>query len=94
VSADYDKVAALFEDIKSYLQRLKVLEHRVPAVPELELVITEVLTSIMVLCGISTKYIRTKRVGKLHRRLEKLPTLAPAVFSVKGHSFSPTVHFS
>lgn len=69
VSADYDKVAAVFEDIKSYLHRLKVLEHQVPAVPELELVITEVLTSIMVLCGISTKYIRTKRLGKPYRRL-------------------------
>lgn len=72
VSADYDRVAAVFEDIKSYLHRLKALEHRVPAVPELELVITEVLTSIMVLCGISTKYIRTKRVGKPRRRLQRL----------------------
>lgn len=64
VSADYDKASGFFEELRSYLHRLKVLEHQVPPIPELHVVIIEVLTSVLVLCGICTKYIQTKRIGK------------------------------
>jgi hypothetical protein len=63
VSADYDRVAGFFEDLRSYLCRLKVLEGNVPPVPELKAVLVQVFTSILVLCAICTKYIRKKRVG-------------------------------
>jgi uncharacterized membrane protein YphA (DoxX/SURF4 family) len=63
MSADYDRVAEVFEDMGTYLHRLKVFEHRVPPVQEVKVVITEVLATILVLCGICTKYIQTKRMG-------------------------------
>ena len=63
VSADYDRVTELFEDLDSYLNRLKVLEGNIPNIPELKVVLTEVFTSVLVLCAISTKYVRTNRVG-------------------------------
>ena len=64
VSADYDKIAGLFEDLDLYLSRLKILEKWVPPVPELEVALTEVLTSVLVLCGICAKYIKMKRLGE------------------------------
>jgi len=64
VSADYDKIVGFFEDLELYLNRLKILEKWVPPVPELELALTEVLTSVLILCGICAKYIKMKRVGK------------------------------
>jgi len=64
VSADYDKISKLFEDLDLYLNRLKILEGRVPPIPELEIALTEVLTSVLVLCGIYVKYIKMKRIGK------------------------------
>ena len=63
VSADYDKIAGFFEDLNSYLNRLKILEHKVPPIPELRLALTEVLTSVLVLCGICAKYVKMKRIG-------------------------------
>ncbi|RSL87145.1 hypothetical protein CDV31_016307 [Fusarium ambrosium] len=69
VSADYDKVAGFFEDLRSYLVRLKILEGNVPPIPELRVVLAEVFTSILVLCAICTKYIRTRRVVKAFRAL-------------------------
>lgn len=35
MSADYDKVAGFFEDLRSYLSRLKILENNIPQIPEL-----------------------------------------------------------
>ncbi|KAL8853771.1 MAG: hypothetical protein Q9221_001414 [Calogaya cf. arnoldii] len=63
VSADYDKVAGFFEDIDMYLHRLKILEQWVPGVPELELALTKVFTSVLALCGISAKFVKMNRMG-------------------------------
>lgn len=64
VSADYDKIAGLFEEFQVYLLRLKILEGSVPPVPELKVALTEVLVSVLTLCAISAKYIKKKRIGK------------------------------
>lgn len=64
VSADYDKISGFFEDLDLYLHRLKILEKWVPPIPELEVALTEVLKSVLVLCGICAKYIKMKRIGK------------------------------
>ncbi|KLU88296.1 hypothetical protein MAPG_07283 [Magnaporthiopsis poae ATCC 64411] len=69
VSSDYDKVASLFEDLQSYLVRLKVLEGKVPPFPELIAVITEILTSVLVVLGVFTECIQTKRIVKTLRSL-------------------------
>jgi hypothetical protein len=64
VSADYDKITGLFEDLALYLSQLKILENWVPPVPELKVAIIEVLASVLVLCAISAKYIKMKRIGE------------------------------
>jgi hypothetical protein len=63
ISADYDKIAGFFEDLGSYLNQLKILERHIPLSPELEVAVSEVLTSVLVLCGICAKYARKKRIG-------------------------------
>jgi len=63
VSADYDKIAGFFEDLDLYLSRLKILEKWVPPVPELKVALAQVLTSVLVLCGICAKYVLMKRFG-------------------------------
>lgn len=65
VSADYDKLENFFEDLRSYLTRLSVLEHKIPAIAELRAALTEVLVSTLVLCAICTRYLKTKRIGEL-----------------------------
>lgn len=67
MSADYDKITGLFEDLALYLNRLKILENKVPLVQELEMTLIEVLISVLLLCGISAKYVRMKRIGKENR---------------------------
>ena len=63
MSADYDKIAGFFEDLDLYLSRLKILEKWVPPVPELVEALAQVLTSVLVLCGICAKYVKMKRLG-------------------------------
>ena len=63
MSADYDKIAGFFEDLDLYLNRLKILEKWVPPIPELEVALAQVLTSVLVLCGICAKYVKMKRLG-------------------------------
>ena len=50
VSADYDKIVEVFEDLDLYLNRLKILEKRVRTVPELDVALAQVLASVLVLC--------------------------------------------
>lgn len=63
MSADYDKIVEFFEDVDSYLNRLKILEKWVLPVPELKMALTDVLASVLVLCDIYTKYVKIKRFG-------------------------------
>ncbi|KAJ5775210.1 uncharacterized protein N7511_000221 [Penicillium nucicola] len=67
VSADFDKVAEFFGDVESYLNRLKTIEEKIPPVPQLEFALTEVLTSVLILCGICAKYTRKRRFAKALR---------------------------
>ncbi|KAI4146689.1 MAG: hypothetical protein L6R39_003369 [Caloplaca ligustica] len=69
VSADYDKVVAFFEDLNLYLNRLKILEGEIPPVAELRLAVAQVLTSVLILCGICAKYVKTRRLVKSFRSL-------------------------
>ncbi|KAL4802472.1 hypothetical protein BDV18DRAFT_62038 [Aspergillus unguis] len=62
VSADYDKIEEFFDELYRYLTRLKVLETYVPPIPELRHTIAGILTSILILCGISAKYVRKGRI--------------------------------
>ncbi|KAK2052809.1 hypothetical protein LY76DRAFT_310882 [Colletotrichum caudatum] len=69
VSGGYDKVTSFFEDLDSYLNQLKVLEHNIPPLPELQKAITEVFASVLNLCGICAKYVKKKRIAIIMRNL-------------------------
>jgi len=64
VSADYDRIESFFENLQTELNSLKVLEDQIKQVPELEMALTEVFASVLVLCGICSQYIHKKRIGK------------------------------
>ncbi|EMT70529.1 Ankyrin repeat domain-containing protein 50 [Fusarium odoratissimum] len=83
VSADYDKLESFFEDLKSYLTRLSVLENNIPAVPELKAALTEVLISILVLCAIF-KAFRALLSGEDSELKEAYENLRKAVEREKG----------
>ena len=63
VSADYDRITEFFEDLDLYLHRLKILETQIPLVVELKVAIAQVLTSVLVLCGICVKYVKMNRLS-------------------------------
>ncbi|KAG9388103.1 Goodbye multi-domain protein [Pyrenophora tritici-repentis] len=76
VSADFDRLEEFFEELSSYLTRLKVWESEIPQITELEEVMTEVFTSVLVLCGICTKYVRMRRLdSKLQSEVELICSL-------------------
>jgi hypothetical protein len=64
VSADYDKLIDIFEQLKSFLDELNVLKGYIPETPEIRRCITDILTSTLILIGLSTKEMRHGRAGK------------------------------
>ena len=81
VSADYDRIIEFFEDLDTYLNRLKVLERQVRRIPELEVTLAGVLKYVLVLCGICAKYIKMNRIGNLSSTVLLLTTASPQCFS-------------
>jgi tetratricopeptide (TPR) repeat protein len=64
VSADYDVVTAFFEDMNAFLQRITILESRLPNYPAYRNCLMDVFTSVLEMCGFATKYIQLKRFKK------------------------------
>ncbi|KAI9698896.1 MAG: hypothetical protein M1820_007317 [Bogoriella megaspora] len=64
VSADYDVVTAFFEDMNSFLQRITILETRLPKYPAYRNCLMDVFTSLLNMCGFATKYIERGRFKK------------------------------
>jgi hypothetical protein len=64
VSADYDVVTAFFEDMNAFLQRITILESRLPDYPAYRNCLMDVFTSVLEMCGFATKYIQLKRFKK------------------------------
>ncbi|KAL7954774.1 ankyrin repeat-containing domain protein [Trichoderma compactum] len=69
VSADYDKISGFFEDLKYYLQQLQVIDVNVQLIPQLKVALTGVFESVLLLCGICTKYSTSNRIMKSLRTL-------------------------
>ena len=63
VSADYDRIAGIFEDLDLSLHRLKVLEKQIPLVGELKVAIARVLMSVLVLYEICATYVKMNGLG-------------------------------
>ncbi|KAJ4348566.1 uncharacterized protein N0V89_009943 [Didymosphaeria variabile] len=64
VSADYDVVTAFFEDMNAFLQRITILESRLPSYPAYRNCLMDAFTSVLEMCGFATKYIQLKRFKK------------------------------
>ncbi|PWY70288.1 hypothetical protein BO94DRAFT_268794 [Aspergillus sclerotioniger CBS 115572] len=71
VSSDYDTLNDFFKDLDQYLSQLKILEGSIPPMPELHAALARVLTSVLVLCGVSVKYTRQNRFLKGFKNLVK-----------------------
>lgn len=64
MSADYDVVIAFFEDMHAFLQRITILESRLPKYKAYRNCLTDVFKALIEMCGFSTKYIELGRFKK------------------------------
>ncbi|KAL0934771.1 NACHT and TPR domain-containing protein [Colletotrichum truncatum] len=64
VSADYDIVMVFFEDMNSFLQRIVILETRLPKYKAYQNCLMDVFTSFLTMCGFAHKYIELGRFKK------------------------------
>ncbi|RTE79591.1 hypothetical protein BHE90_005917 [Fusarium euwallaceae] len=64
VSADYDVVVVFFEDMNSFLQRIVILETRLPQYKAYQNCLMDVFTSFLKMCGYAHKYIELGRFKK------------------------------
>jgi hypothetical protein len=64
VSADYDVVVVFFEDMNSFLQRIVILETRLPQYKAYQNCLMDVFTSFLQMCGYAHKYIELGRFSE------------------------------
>ncbi|KAF5686654.1 hypothetical protein FCIRC_2797 [Fusarium circinatum] len=64
VSADYDTVTVFFEDMKSFLQRITILEARLPKSKYYRVCLLDVFASFLVMCGFAQKFVELGRFKK------------------------------
>ncbi|PNP46550.1 hypothetical protein TGAMA5MH_02008 [Trichoderma gamsii] len=64
VSADYDVVVVFFEDMNSFLERVTILETRLPSHKAFQNCLMDVFTSFLTLTGYAHKYIELGRFKK------------------------------
>ncbi|PVH82345.1 hypothetical protein DL98DRAFT_570587 [Cadophora sp. DSE1049] len=61
VSEDYDQIAAFFDIMSSMLERLSLLESKLPSAKNYKTILMRVFSSLMGLCGTATKYVTEGR---------------------------------
>ncbi|KAK0100488.1 hypothetical protein ONS95_008436 [Cadophora gregata] len=61
VSEDYDQIAAFFDIMSSMLERLSLLESKLPSAKNYRTILMRVFSSLMGLCGTATKYVTEGR---------------------------------
>jgi hypothetical protein len=64
VSDDYDQVAAFFDVMGSLMERLSLLETKLPSAKNYRTILMRVFTSLMGLCGTATYYVAEGRFSK------------------------------
>ncbi|KAL7788360.1 hypothetical protein V8C37DRAFT_388324 [Trichoderma ceciliae] len=64
VSADYDTITIFLEDMKSFLQRILILEARLPQNKQYQACLMEVFTSFLTMCGFAHKFVELGRFKK------------------------------
>ena len=61
VSADYDRIIGFYDEMNSFLERVSIIEHRLPSVPAYRTILMRVFSALMNICGIATHYIAKGR---------------------------------
>jgi hypothetical protein len=64
VSDDYDQIAAFFDVMGSLMERLSLLETKLPSAKNYRIILMRVFTSLMGLCGTATYYVAEGRFSK------------------------------
>ncbi|KAF4995949.1 hypothetical protein FGRMN_4804 [Fusarium graminum] len=64
VSADYDTITVFFEDMKSFLQRIMILETRLPNSKHYRVCLTDVFASFLLMCGFAQRFVELGRFRK------------------------------
>jgi hypothetical protein len=64
VSADLDKIASFFDVMSSVLQRVSIVEKKLPTVDAYKTIMTKVFSDLMVICGVATSYVKHGRFSE------------------------------
>jgi hypothetical protein len=64
VSADLDKIASFFDIMSSILQRVSILEKKLPTIKAYKANMTTVFSDLMIVCGIATYYVASGRFSE------------------------------
>ncbi|KUL87948.1 hypothetical protein ZTR_03863 [Talaromyces verruculosus] len=64
VSADYDKIMGFFEFTHRFLDRMTIIDKKMPDLPQFQRCVSRVFSSILKICAIAQKYSAEKRMKK------------------------------
>ncbi|PGH06161.1 hypothetical protein GX51_02549 [Blastomyces parvus] len=64
VSSDYDQIVDLFDSMKTFLERLSILEGKLPSIPAYRSHVMRVFSALLTVCGIATTYVKKGRWRK------------------------------
>ena len=61
ISEDYDRIISFYDEMNSFLERVSILEHRLPRVKAFRTILMRVFSALMNICGLATKKISKGR---------------------------------
>ncbi|EED16285.1 conserved hypothetical protein [Talaromyces stipitatus ATCC 10500] len=64
VSADYDKIMGFFEFTHRFLDRMSIIDQKLPDMPQFQRCVSRVFSSILKICATAQKYTAEKRMKK------------------------------
>ncbi|KKZ68736.1 hypothetical protein EMCG_05645 [[Emmonsia] crescens] len=67
VSSDYDKIVDFFDSMKTFLERLSIIQGKLPSIPAYKSHVMRVFSAMLSVCGIATTYIKKGRWKKWAR---------------------------
>lgn len=72
-SADYDAIVNFFEDMNNFLQRVTIIEKRVPRKKAYQNALMDVFSSLLHMCAVAHKFIKLGRFSKFSPCVYCLP---------------------
>ncbi|EEH16587.1 hypothetical protein PABG_06674 [Paracoccidioides brasiliensis Pb03] len=71
ISSDYDKIVDFFDTMKNCLERLSIIQVKLPSIPAYTSHVVRVFSAMLSVCGIATAYIKKGRFKKWVRVLRE-----------------------